>query len=211
MEPVILARGCAIVKLHPAWEDWHLGNVVPPAPPEPELISSHPVELQDDIGNSYGVMGSDSGAGDPFAMAGAFQVVQLTQGGKLSSIKLWLKPKTPRPTCDFIVNVYAAAGNAGVMVPTGPILATSDPIHAAALNDAGQLHEFIFSDANQIALQAGFYAFVFTFLGTYPVSGEYCYCGMHWVQTLPVNCGYVQGGWNPDDYGTLTYYLYAIP
>lgn len=172
-----------------------------------QLIYSWPIENQDDE-HSYGIMGQDGGANDPMAMPATFQALQLTQGGKLASIKLFLNVNGGA-LCDVIVEVRAAAGAAGAMLPTGPALATSDVILNAEIAQQA-LNEFVFSGANQIDLQAGqLYAFVFTYSGTFPVGGQQIYLGMNWVPTLPNNVGFTQGGWQSDDYGTLTLYLYA--
>ncbi len=208
MEPVVLARASHIVKLHPAWEDWHLGNI---APAGPELIYSHAVELQDDKGFSYGVMGGTD-INDPFAMHSTYQALILPKGGYLSSIKLWVRAQTGN--FDVVVQVQAATGAAGSMEPTGPILATSNPILNSALNRVdGSLQEFIFSGANQINLQAGQpYAFIFTYAGAvYPPQGEWIYIGLQWVGSLPNNIGFYQGGWSADNGGTATMYLYTGP
>jgi hypothetical protein len=183
--------------------------VPPPGPSAPSLIYSWPVENQDDKGFSYGVMGNDSLT---MAMGGAFQALALQQGGKLSSVKLWVRAQTGNFDC--LVNVYAASGAPGLVLPTGPILATSEVIPAAVLSVDridGAMQEFVFDGANQIDLVAGqVYAFVFTYAGTVaPPNGEFTYVGLNWVPTLPNNVGYIQNGWNNDDYGTLTFYLYA--
>jgi hypothetical protein len=183
--------------------------VKPPPPPEPVLIYSWPVENQDDAGNSYGIMGGVSET-DPFAMTATYQALVMPVGGKLASLQLWVKPRGA--LCDFVVQLYAAVGAAGAMVPTGPVLATSNRLPNASLVTGGSMQEFVFEGANQYALVAGqLYAFVFTYVGAFPAQGEYAYLGMHWAQTLPNNVGFHQGGWQTDDFGTLTFYLYALP
>lgn len=208
MTPVVHARAAFVTLMHPAWD--YVNRDVVGAPAGPALIYSHAVELQDDKGFSYGVMGADGGESDPFAMSSCFQALVLPKGGKLSSVKFWVRAQSGN--FDVLVNVYAAAGNAGVMTPTGPILATSETIPNASLDRVdGSLQEFLFTGANQIDLQAGqLFAFVFAHAGaSYPPNGEWIYCGIHWVPTLPNNAGFSQNGWNPDEGGTFTLYIYA--
>lgn len=179
----------------------------PPAPAAPQLIYSWPLENQDDPGQSYGIMGGSSPT-DPMAMTSTYQALVLPTGGKLASLQLWVKPRGA--LCDMVVQLYAATGAASAMQPTGPVLATSDVLPNASLVAGGSMQEFVFSGAQQYDLQAGQpYAFVFTYVGAYPAIGEYVYLGMNWQPTPPNNVGFWQNEWNVDDYGTLTFYLYA--
>jgi hypothetical protein len=183
------------------------GDAIVPPPP-PVLIYSHAVELQDDKGFSYGIMGA-ADANDPFAMSSSFQALILQGGGKLSSVKLWVRAQTGN--FDVLVNVYNATSTGSAMTPTGPILATSETIPNASLDRVdGSLQEFLFTGANQIDLQGGqSYAFVFTNAGAFPPTGEWIYFGCHWASTPPNNGGFHQGGWQVDDGCTFTFYLYA--
>jgi hypothetical protein len=212
VELVTHARGGYVSQLAPEW-DWVNRGVdpEPEVPAGPVLIYSWPVENQDDKGFSYGIMGADEGEADGFAMSSSFQALILAQGGKLASLKLWVRAQTGN--FDVLVNVYAATGAASAMTPTGPILATSDPILNSALDRVdGSLQEFLFNGANQIDLQAGQpYAFVFTYVGAFPPTGEWIYFGCNWAATPPNNGGYHQGGWQCDDGCTFTAYLYATP
>jgi hypothetical protein len=179
---------------------------------EPQLIYSWPVEKQDDAGFSYGVTGSDDGETDFMSMSSAFQALVLTQGGKLSSVKLWVRAQSGN--FDVLVNVYAATGAPSAMKPTGAILATSEAIPNASLDRVdGSMQEFVFAGANQIDLQAGqLIALVFTYAGAYPPTGEYIYFGCNWAETPPNNGGYNQGGsFSVDEGCTFTLYLYATP
>jgi hypothetical protein len=183
----------------------------PPAyvpPPAPQLIYSWPLEKQDDSGNSYGVQGAASDT-DPFAMLAAYQALVLPQGGKLTSAKLFVKAKGG--LFDTVVQLYAATGAEGAMQPTGPVLATSNVLPNASLVAGGSLQEFIFSGANQYALQAEHaYAFVFTYAGAFPPQGEAINVGINWAQTPPNNGGYRGQSWSVDDWATWTLYLYAL-
>lgn len=186
----------------------HIGYVQPAGsgPQPPRLIASWPIENQDDD-HSYGIMGRASGPSDPMAMGGAFQTVHMAEDAKLASIKLFVN--LVGALCDFKVEVYAAGGVVGAILPTGPVLATSDVIPNAAILQQ-QMNEFVFSGANQIDLQAGqVYAFFFTYNGAFPSDSENVYVGMNWVAAPPDNCGYEQTGWNQDSEGVVTYYLYA--
>jgi hypothetical protein len=154
-------------------------------------------------------MGHAGGATDPMAMTATYQALVFPASGKLYSIALFVNPKGA--TCDLKVEVYAAAGAPGAMKPTGAILATSDVVPMSSINPLGGMQEFFFSGANKIDLQAGqLYAFVFTYSGQFPGQGQYVYLGMGWIQTLPNNCGFHQNGWQNDDYGTITFYIYTM-
>ena len=132
--PIDIYKSGWSARLSPLWPwDWDNRDNSPPVPPGPHEIYSWPVENQDDKGFSYGVMGGDSPA-DPFAMISTYQGLVLPQGGKLTSVKLWVRNQSAGAGYNVCVQVSAAAGAPGVIKPTGAILATSEVIASATLN-----------------------------------------------------------------------------
>lgn len=181
----------------------------PPAPTGPQLIASSPIENQDDNGTSYGIQGSDD-VNNPMSLQGAMQAIQLSKGGKLSSIKFFVNPKGS-PTFDVVVELYPTTGGPEASVPSGPALARSDIVNAASFPVAPGLHEFVFTGANQYDLKAGIiYAFGLTYTGAWAPQGQQVMAGIHWAGAPPGNCGYRNyQGWHVDPFGTLTFYLYV--
>ena len=96
-------------------------------------------------GNSGFYLGSQNSQGQSF---------HNTNSIKLTKCKFYLNSFSS-PTGNATATIYAHSGTFGVDgVPTGPVLATSDPVDVSGISGSFELVEFTFSGANQIALSA---------------------------------------------------------
>lgn len=134
---------------------------------------------------------------------------------KLTSAKFYFRYGAGSPTGNIVATLYAHTGTYGVNgVPTGSILATSDPIPANTIPAGNALYEFAFSGANQYTLAANTkYCIV---LDGIAVGNTSNYLSYGVDTTSPTHGGNFLGEGSPGSWGAfasidMPFYVYGQP
>ena len=209
--PIVHAKGSHLVKLNPAWDWVNRGAAADEeeGTGEPVLADSCPIENQNND--------------QECAMRGSYAAVAQSftaTGGKLHSVKFYLKRNTGTDPVQIVAQLWNMTGTLGQnSSPVGAPLATSAPMDSELVPEApaGALFEFLFDDTFELVAGTDYCIGAENLAGALTMGRISFGANISLAREGSVHAGnYAERSpipaiWNPNGGADLTFYLYAMP